>query len=444
MNPAGTDPYVPGHGDATYAVEHYDLTLDYQVRTNHLDGTAVLTCVAETDLPAFELDLHGLQPKKVEVRGPTGKAVRVTRFRQTGSRLRVGLGRPVAAGGRFTVKVRYAGRPVPVPSRVLGAAGWEELTDGVIVANQPHGAPSWFPCNDRPDDKATYTFTVTAPVEYHVAVSGEPLGSERRGGRTTWRYEQRAPMATYLATVQIGQYDATPVETSGSGVPLTRVTPRPLVEKAYDAAFGDQPQMLDFFVDRFGPYPFASYTCVITDDDLEIPLESQGLSTFGRNFMTDDWDAVRLVAHELSHQWFGNAVTASSWRDIWLHEGFACYAEWLWSEESGRDSAQQRAADHHKRLSDLPQDLLLADPGPRLMFDDRVYKRGALTLHALRAELGDDAFFAVLRSWVATYNGGSVTTAMFEAHVREVTGRDCAALFDAWLRTVELPDLPGL
>ena len=108
---------------------------------------------------------------------------------------------------------------------------------------------------------------------------------------------------------------------------------------------------------------------------------------------------MRLVAHELSHQWFGNSLTLGSWQDIWLHEGFACYAEWIWSEESGGPSAHERAEEHHEKLADLDQDLVLADPGPELMFDDRVYKRGALTLHALRLTVGDDAFFALLRGW---------------------------------------------
>ena len=133
---------------------------------------------------------------------------------------------------------------------------------------------------------------------------------------------------------------------------MRSLTPRSEDAASCGAAFGRQPQMMAYFEEAFGPYPFASYTCVITDDDLEIPLESQGMSTFGRNFLVDDWDHERLVAHEMAHQWFGNAVTLGQWKDIWLHEGFACYAEWLWSEESGAASAQERAAHHHERLAE--------------------------------------------------------------------------------------------
>ncbi len=84
--------------------------------------------------------------------------------------------------------------------------------------------------------------------------------------------------------------------------------------------------MLAFFSRVFGDYPFGAYTVVITEDDLEIPLESQGLSTFGANHLVQSWDTERLIAHEMSHQWFGNSLTLADWADIWLHEGLPARA----------------------------------------------------------------------------------------------------------------------
>ena len=428
------DPYVPGHGDPSWSATHYALELAYDVVGNRLDGQAVVDAVARADLTRVVLDLAHLDVTKVSVDGrpPAKYAVRQ-------DRLVVTLAGAIDAGSAFKVLVKYSGQPKPLDDPTLGDAGWEELEDGVLVAGQPHGAPTWFPCNDRPDDKASYAITVRTQPDYTVVSNGRLRSRQRRGSTVTWSYEQDEPMATYLATVQIGRYELRDLD--DATVPTTAAVPADAGD-GFEAAFGRQHEMMATFVELFGPYPFSSYAVVVTADDLEIPLESQTLSTFGRNFLTDDWESVRLVAHELAHQWFGNAVTLGSWRDIWLHEGFACYAEWLWSEASGGDTADAWARRHHERLSGQDQDLVLSDPGPELMFDDRVYKRGALTLHALRLTVGDDAFFTLLRAWVAEHRGGTVSTSHLVAFAAQQTGADLGGLFDAWLNDQALPDLP--
>ena len=453
----GTDPYVPGHGDTSFDVVHYDLTLDYVTAGNRLSATAVLECViaggsssgerpgqdAARPEPAattagvnrIELDLHHrLKVTKVGVAGAP-----LARFGHERSRLFLRFGEPLEPGRRFTVTVQYQGTPGPMRGPD-GDAGWEELTDGVIVASQPHGSPSWFPCNDRASNKAAYRFTVTTQAHYTVVANGSLVRRRQAGRRATWTYEAPAPMSPYLATLQIGAYETRQLRSRPQEVKL--VYP-PRLRDAVRRSFEHQLDMLDFFARVFGPYPFDGYTVVVTDDDLEIPLESQTLSTFGANFATPEWDSQRLIAHELAHQWFGNAVTAAVWEDIWLHEGFACYSEWLWSEESGGPSADEMAREHWTRLAALPQDLRLHDPGEQDMFDDRVYKRGALALHALRLRMGDAAFFDLLRRWVKENSGATVTTDRFATLADEISP-GVGALVAEWVETLPLPPLPPL
>ncbi|GGB36887.1 putative peptidase M1, membrane alanine aminopeptidase [Flexivirga endophytica] len=427
------DPYLPGHGDPSYTVDHYDLDIDYTLLGNRLDGRATLTVRSLVDgLDSLTLDLHHL--KVVSVRG-----VRTTRHTHRRGRLVLQLAEPLASGQTAEVIVAYRGVPKVVRDKA-GDAGWEELEDGAIVASQPGGAPSWFPCNDRTDAKATYRITIAAPADYYVVANGVRTDRRRRSSRTVWSYEQRELMAPYLATVQIGLYAEH--EISGCSVPLSGVV-APSLRARFDEAFADQPRMIAEFERLFGPYPFATYRAVVTTDELEIPLEAQGLSVFGSNLLDRDWESQRLIAHELAHQWFGNAVTLRLLRDIWLHEGFACYSEWLWSEASGNGTADERARRHHAELADLKQNVVLGDPGVDDVFDDRVYKRGALALHAIRLTCGDTAFFGMLRAWVERHRYGNVTTAEFEALVDELCGSSAAGLVHGWVYSTDLPDLPA-
>ncbi len=425
------DPYVPGHGSDAYRVRHYDLELDYRHATNRLVGRARLTVVPTRPVSRLTLDLAGLRVRSVTVDGARARST------HRAGTLTVTLAAPTAS--ELTLLVQYDGTPRPLDSP-WGEVGFEELTDGVIVAGQPSGAPSWFPCNDVVTDKASYRISVTTESAYVVVANGALVERRRGSSRTTWVFDQPEPMATYLATVQTGRYAE--VELAGSPVPQRAAVPARL-RAAFDHDFGRQAEMVAVFERLFGPYPFQQYTVVVTDDDLEIPLEAQGLSVFGANHVDGRRGSERLVAHELAHQWFGNSLTVGAWRDIWLHEGFACYAEWLWAQESGGGSAAAHAQRAWTGLKAKAQDLLVGDPGPQRMFDDRVYQRGALTLHVLRGRLGDEGFFDLLREWAADHRHGTVSTGDFVALASRHAGTDLAGLFDAWLHRAALPDLPG-
>lgn len=425
--------YLPRSGSTDYAVADYDLELRYRVATNRLDATATIRGTARTLLRAIQLDIVHLKVKRVRLHGHPA-----VKYAQSSTHLTVRPSTPLPAGDEFVLEIDYGGSPMPRRTR-WGMLGWEELDDGVIVAAQPSGAPTWFPCNDRPSDKARYRIRIATDLSYTVMATGQLMERTNAGRLGHWTFVQREPTATYLAAVQIGRYT---VESRRSADVDWAIAYPPALAQRVAHDLEPVGRMLDVFQNMFGPYPFADYSIVVTDDPLEIPLESQGMATFGSSHIDGRGGSERLIAHELAHQWFGNSVGLASWKDIWLNEGFACYAEWLWSERSGGPGADALARRHHAAMSTLPHDLVIGDPGPDAMFDDRVYKRGACLLHALRITIGDASFFTVLQTWTRTFAHSTATTLEFQSLAASVSPVPLDELFELWLHQAALPAFP--
>lgn len=433
------DSYTGVDFNLGFSIEHYDLELVYRVEPNLLSGTAKLHISVEEDLDKLTLDLGGAMATR---RLSANKGIKITRFRQSGGKVRITFDDTIAAGTDFVLTVRYGGNPRPIRT-AWGEIGWEETESGALVASQPNGAPSWFPCDDAPSEKATYDIRVTADNPFTVISNGTLVSKKAQNSTTTWHYKVDSPMATYLATIQVGEYTKFKL-----GRNTTAWAPAHLRARV-EEEFKQQQEMLDFYESVFGEYPFPDYQVVITDDELEIPLEAQGLSIFGSNHVAGNHRFERLIAHELAHQWFGNAVGISQWKDIWLNEGFACYCEWLWVEHLGTSNAHEVARSHYLVLSRKGQDLTLSDPGTRDMFDDRVYKRGAMTIHALRRLLGDEAFFTAVRNYLQDARHGTVVPDDFIGHIEAAATRagvaqeELAELLDVWLNQKQLPKFPA-
>lgn len=430
------DSYTGVDFNLGFEVTHYDLDLTYRVEPNLLQGEAVLHIRALEALDKLTLDLGGAM---VARRITAKHAPRVAKFRLSGGKLRLNFAETIAEGQEFELCIRYGGAPRPLRTP-WGDIGWEETESGSLVASQPNGAPSWFPCDDTPSAKATYDIRITADDPFVVISNGKLVSRRRAGGSMTrWHYRVKHPMATYLATVQVGEYIDIPLG------PNVRAWAPARLKQVVLEEFAQQQEMVDFYSALFGHYPFADYQVVITDDELEIPLEAQGMSIFGSNHVKGDHAFERLIAHELSHQWFGNSVGLSEWKDIWLNEGFACYCEWLWFEHAHGRPAHESARSHYQVLARKKQDILLSDPGTHDMFDDRVYKRGALTVHALRRLLGDELFFLTVREYLSAAQHSTVTPDDLISRLRAVAIDPSAvdALLDEWLNHEALPKFPA-
>jgi aminopeptidase N len=426
------DPYFAGLGNGGYQVDHYDLELLWQADEGRLVGVARIEATATQDLSRFNLDLAGMEVTEVTVAGRPATVGRDDR------ELQITPVEAIEAGRPFIAEVTYGGRPEPISEGTsLFEVGWQ--TDGreAFVVSEPSGAATFFPVNDHPTDKATYTLEVTAPDDQVVAASGLLVDQRASGdGLRTWTYEARDQMASYLVQVAIGDYelvDAGEVD----GVVVRHAFHRSLVDAATDTT-ARTAEMMALLREVFGPYPFEAYGVVAVDEPLGFALETQTLTIIGSDVAARGRRSDQLLLHELAHQWVGNAVSPATWQDIWLNEGFATYAEWLWLERTGVADAAE-VARSYQGSGDL--DLPPGDPGADELFSGTVYVRGGMTLQALREEIGDDAFFELLRTWVATHDDGAASTEDLVDLAEEISGQDLDALFETWLYADTLPTL---
>jgi aminopeptidase N len=438
-SPGIGDPYYPDYGNGGYDVGHYDIRLRYWPSTDQLTGTTTILATATQDLTSFDLDFV-LDVSSVRVNNrPASYA------RQGDHELVVTPARTLHAGDAMTVVVVYSGIPSSVQAE--GFTAWVHLPDGALAEGEPEIAWWWFPSNDHPRDKATFDISVLVPDGTSVLSNGlltrraqpELLGWSR------WSYREVWPMATYLAFVDIGQYDVH-VDTSASGQPIITAYSLALGVAEGNAARADverTDEVVDWESGLFGPYPFeARGGVVVPSRTLFFALENQTRPVYDGLFWARG-DAMYVVVHENAHEWFGDSVSVYNWADIWLNEGFASYAEWLWSQSQGEGTAQELFDfTYAQHPADDPfWQVTIGDPGVAHEFDTPVYDRGAMALHALRLAVGDDAFFTILRTWAAQHAHGNGTVAQFEALAQAISGQDLGALFTAWLFTPSRPDL---
>lgn len=526
------DDYFPTLGNGGYDVQHYTLDIDVDMATNMIDGSASIEALADEDLGRFDLDFHGFDISELTVNGEEAD------YEHDGGELIITPQEALPAGQPFEVTVAYEGVPGQGvdPNAAEYAQGWVNYGTGVVVAGEPIGASTWYPVNEHPLDKATYTFRITVDEPLVAAASGVLTDTIDNGDTLTYVWEMTDPMAPYLATVAIGDFERVDLPTAEGGVPVRNYFAADIPEETR-ADFTLLPEMIAYYETAFGPYPFDVYGVVVHDAAFGFALETQTLAIFGRSFGGEE-----VIAHELAHMWYGDAVSLTRWQDVWLNEGFATYASWLWAEHSDGEAAfeekvrsnysslAQREVPYNVRpqelaellarlpsddvnvtveeaeaalaamfegdprmetihemlsevpggtidavglvllLNELPEDTLsireeqvfdflrgigmtdiadqreraatIGDPSPDSLFNGQVYVRGAMTLHALRSKVGDDAFFAILQTYYERYRDSNATTEDFIAIAEEISGQDLGEFFDSWLYVKLLPDIP--
>jgi aminopeptidase N len=437
--PGVGDPYFPLLGNGGYDVRHYDLSFSYDPATDRLDGTAVIQARATQELSRFDLDLQQLDVDAVHVNDAPAS------FNRDGQELQVTPRGRLKDGSTFDVTVDYGG----VPETIVGSPivfgspyGFLHTDDGAFMGDEPNAASTWFPASDHPSDKAAFTFRVTVPAGKSVVANGRLVSQVTANGSTTFTWDEADPMATYLATADIGNWIMRTGTTPG-GIPETVAVDPTIVEDNPDAVdffYDTTAEATDLWVERFGPYPFDS-TGAIADNatyngqPLGFSLETQTRPVYSAVRSTS------TIAHELAHQWFGDSVSVADWHHIWLNEGFASYAQYLWTEHlDGTSPHDQFEAEFKSRKKNDPfWDIVIADPQRDTMFARAIYRRGAMTLQALSDKIGAAAMESVLKTWTAEHRHGNGTTEQFIALSERISGQDLGHFFDVWLYTPEKP-----
>ncbi|HEU4511133.1 MAG TPA: M1 family metallopeptidase [Pyrinomonadaceae bacterium] len=366
-------------------------------------------------------------------------------FTHANGKLHVNLAEPANPGTRLVITINYRGKP----------------KDGLILTNDKDGKPSavgdnwphrvhhWIPTLDHPSAKATITFNITAPAREEVVANGRLDHVETTGsGTRTWTYSQGAPIPPYCMIIAVGQFAR--VEPSGRSLtPLSYYVPqseRHLAEKG----FSPTAPSLEFFSQLVAPYPYEklamivgatryggmenSSAIVFTSNLFNRPATDVVSRTYGISSAN-----VRLIAHEIAHQWFGDSVTESTWADLWLSEGFATYFAGLFLQRYESEEAFQ------KYMADAAKSIFEYEKQKRTPIFDRDtenlldllnannYQKGAWVLHMLRSSLGDEVFFRGIRSYYEAHKNSTATTEDLRAALEKASGRNLRPFFTRWI-----------
>jgi len=425
------DPFYPLLGNGGYDVQHYTIDLVVDMESGSIEGSTVVDATALQDLDTFNLDFFGLEITGITVDGEPAV------WKRSGSELTIQPIRPIKSEDLYSVEIEYSGVPTVIedPGVPFLPLGWQSQSDGFFAVSEPSGSMNWYPVNNHQTDKASYTFQLTVPEPYMAVANGLLVDTILGDGEATYVWEAADPMASYLVTVHVGQYEEE-TEIGPGGIPIRNYFYTGTSEEVKNDFDGTY-EMIAFMNDLIAPYPFEAYGVVLLDHVTSWALETQTLSTFSPGFTSEG-----VVFHELMHQWFGNSVTPATWKDIWLNEGFATYFTQLWGEHLNGSGWLETSMN---QMYDALVARETPSPIPEVveqMFTGAVYSREAWTLHALRLVVGDDLFFDILRTYYDRYQNGIASTQDFIDVAAEIAGPDAEDVLKDWLFEQTVPPRP--
>ena len=374
------------------------------------------------------------------------------KYEQSGEQLAVLLPAPARSGDGHTIEIRYQGHPRQGLFFILPDKNYPDRPTQIWTQGEAEDTRYYLPTYDYPNDRLTTDTYLTVPAGWETVSNGQLEGKTAdANGRITWHWAQHEPVSTYLISVVAGEFDR--VEDTRQSPPLSFYAPRGDRERI-PVTFGRTRAMLDFFSATFGvPYPWAKYAQVAVNEFTEDGMENTSATTISTRALLHPALAAEqpegeddLISHELAHQWFGDLVTCQDWTNLWLNEGFATLAEYIWEEHAyGRDAADFRRWRDARDW--LTSERLFAVPIVNSNFTDsmeyagNIYTKAGLVLSMLQEQMGAAPFYAGLKHYLERYRDQNVVTADLERALEESSGEKLDTFFRQWFFGAGAPQL---
>lgn len=427
------------------------------MNTPRFDAVQTLT-LAPINAPLSTLTLNAveLDIETVEMNG------RSLPFSYDGERVSISFDPPLPAGRDATITTTYTcTAPIDGLFWLTEDNGMEGRPAQIHTQGQPETNRYWFPGHDFPNERLATELIVTVPEPYFVSSNGELRSEKSNNGRRTyhWALDKEHPM--YLVSLIVGQFDVVDVARPTDRIAMPVYVPKGEAEKARKT-YANTSRMVEVYEKLFDePYPWPRYAQLAVWNFGAGGMENTSATTmYDTAYLDDvaleDADLEGLISHELAHQWFGDYLTCNSWEHLWLNEGFATYLESLWFEErDGFDEGylydcwvNMRGAARRDRVSrndPLARPAMVSNlyshPDENFGKAANPYPKGASTLQMLRATLGDDAFFAGLRSYIDEHKLSTVRTHHLQEHLEKASGLDLERFFEQWTRRPGTPEV---